>query len=383
MSLLRPRYAALAIVAFFAVIGYFAYDTARATTSPWYDSAASQVVYQTSLVGGVLLLAGMFVVASIRPRIPSVSTKKRGRRGASEDDDGPLREFDRSQAALTDADWEEVQAFLDSLPEARLPADVGLVRVQPSETPAVGAAGSVTGPGEPSSITLTNRLSAIRARNTVITYPQGKDTARVLSTLISEMRPLLSAARRMGLDGREIRRMIGEPLASEETDLAQRVRLVEHVKETVEATLVERIGEDLQDVLVGIQRVNDAAEHARAAELTAAEAVTLLDTGNYQAAIDRAERARETVRARSGAADALRSRTSGRSSWFALAGPAIGAVAYVAISAMLLPGYQGFLRVNYQLNTTAILVLSYGWAGLLTYALTSVYMTLRPATDKR
>ena len=387
MTLLRPRYAALAVVAYFGVIAYLAWDTARKTTAAWYDPTASQVVYQTSLIGGVLLLAGLFVVASIRPRL--YAAPRRGRQdlralfagsslqGASSSPDAS----DRSAKGPNEVDWQEFEQFLDSLPDARLPDEPGPIRIRETETTANAAPRSVPVAGQSSSAALTDRLTEIRSRRSIVVYPEGKDTARLLSGLVAEIRPLVSAARRVGLSSHEIRRIVGEPLAEHETDLAQRVRLVEHVKETLEAALVERVGEDIQDVLIGIQRVNDAADRARAAELLAAEAVTLMDTGNYPVAIDRLERARATVRARAGAAEALRTKATGRSSWIALAGPAVGAVAYVAVSSMLLPGYQGFLPAHFQLNTAAILVLSYGWAGLLLYALTSVYMTLRPARD--
>lgn len=387
MNLVRPRYAAAVILAYFAIVVYLAWDTARTTPGPWYDATSSQVVYQTSLVGGVLLLAGLLVVASIRPRLPAAAPRGRlaskllSRPGSAAKGHEARDGSGRGVPGANEADWMEVEEFLDSLPEAPRSGEAGLIRIQEAESRGAPAVGSAPVAGSLSSATLTDRLSEIRARSTVIVYPEGKDTARILSGLIAEMRPLLGAARRVGLSGREIRRMVSEPLASQETDLAQRVRLVEHVKETLEAALVERIGEDLQDVLVGIQLVNDAADRARKAELTAAEAVTLLDTGNYLVAVDRVERARATIRARAGAAEALRTKATGRSSWLALAGPAIGAVAYVAMAAMLLPGYSGMLQSNFRLNTTAILIISYGWAGLLAYALASVYMTLRPAPE--
>jgi len=48
----------------------------------------------------------------------------------------------------------------------------------------------------------------------------------------------------------------------------------------------------------------------------------------------------------------------------------------------LLPGVDNFLLFNRELNTAAILSLSYGWFGLIMYALMSVYYVVRPASTK-
>src|SRR3989454_2617915 len=109
------------------------------------------------------------------------------------------------------------------------------------------------------------------------------------------MKPLLAAARKVGLDLPELRRLVAEAAAGHEGDLSQRVRLVEQVKGTLEAALVERIAESVQRVLLDIERMKASTQQVHAAEMTAAEAVALLDTGNYAAALDRAERAREAL----------------------------------------------------------------------------------------
>ena len=70
------------------------------------------------------------------------------------------------------------------------------------------------------------------------------------------------------------------------------------------------------------------------------------------------------------------------STFVAVVGPAILAMSYLAVSAIFLPGAGSFLTANFQLNTAAILVLSYGWPGLGLYAILSVYVALRPARDE-
>jgi len=192
----------------------------------------------------------------------------------------------------------------------------------------------------------------------------------------------LAAAKKVGLDLPELRRLVAEAAAGHDQDLAQRVRVVEQVKGTLEAALVERIAESLQGVLLDIERMKSTAQQVHAAEMTAAEAVALLDTGNYAAAVDRAARARETLSKQIGMMPSKFESSIGPSSFVAMAGPSLVAVAFVAVSSMLLPGVRDFLVFNYTLNTGAILALSYGWLGLVLYTLVSIYYILRPPSMK-
>ena len=116
--------------------------------------------------------------------------------------------------------------------------------------------------------------------------------------------------------------------------------------------------------------------------MTAAEAVALLDTGNYAAALDRAAKARESLAKHVGVMPSRVELSGAPSSFVALAGPSLVAVVFVAVSSMLLPGVTDYLVANYKLNASAILALSYGWLGLLLYALVSVYYVLRPPSIK-
>src|SRR5438552_2396956 len=139
--------------------------------------------------------------------------------------------------------------------------------------------------------------------------------------------------------------------------------------------------QDLQSVLVDIEHTKVATQQVHAAELTAAEGVALLDTGNYSAAIDRVARARETIGtslANVGLPPAEgESGNSAPLSIVPLVGPSIVACLYVAIGAILLPGSDAFLTTYYIANTTAILFVSYGWFGLILYSLLSVYILAR------
>src|SRR2546422_937995 len=237
--------------------------------------------------------------------------------------------------------------------------------------------------GEPPGAgTLAERLSGMRARSSAVLVSEGRETAGVLLRLVNDMKPLLAAARKVGLDLPELRRLVAEAAAGHEGDLSQRVRLVEQVKGTLEAALIERIAESVQRVLLDIERMKASTQQVHAAEMTAAEAVALLDTGNYAAALDRAARARETLAKHVGVMPSRVEVIGAPSSFVALAGPSLVAVVFVAVSSMLLPGGGEYLMFNYKLNASAILALSYGWLGLLLFALVSVYYVFRPPSIK-
>jgi hypothetical protein len=388
MNLLRPRYLALIFAAYFGAVGYYAVQAARRASSGGYTAGISLTVYQTTMVGGVLVLLGIFITASISPHIkggpPSRSTAnpksglvmRRLRR------DSARTSTDYRANPPADSAWPDADDFLED------PSDLDRSQYQDLEqaqdAAAVSAALSRLVPtGEPAAAgTLAERLSGMRARSSAVLVSEGKETAGVLLRLVNDMKPLLAAAKKVGLDLPELRRLVAEAAAGHEADLSQRVRLVEQVKGTLEAALVERIAESLQRVLLDIERMKSATQQVHAAEMTAAEAVALLDTGNYAGAVDRAEKAREILERQVVALPSRLETVSAPSSFVALAGPAFVAVAFVAVSSMLLPGVDGFLLANRELNTAAILSLSYGWFGLIMYALMSVYYVMRPASTK-
>jgi len=380
----RPRYLAIAFFAFFGVIGYLAWTYARASTAPWFEPDVSRTVYQTTMVGGVLVLVGLFVTASLLPHFtrpvrsraftpspPPRDLPRRNRPGFSFPTvpprasrnidpqwtvDGLLEDSGVDASRYMDGERERDAAAVSAALSRLTPADV--------DTPE----------------NLMERLSGIRARNAGPLVPEDREMTQILLRLVNEIKPLLVASKKAGLNVPEIRRLIAESTAGREGDLAYRVRLVEQLKDTLEAALVERIAEDLQGVLVDIERTKAATQQVHTAELTAAEGVALLDTGNYLAALERAAKARDAVTRQLvtvGPADGEWG-SPNSSSAIALAGPSIVASIYVAIGAMLLPGITGFLVSNFVLNTTAILFLSYGWFGLVTYALASIYAMAHP-----
>lgn len=65
-----------------------------------------------------------------------------------------------------------------------------------------------------------------------------------------------------------------------------------------------------------------------------------------------------------------------------LRGLCVATAAFVAIPAAMLPGVEGFLVTNHQLNTTLILGLAYGWAGLAGYGLLAVRSALSAWTGE-
>src|SRR5881296_2867708 len=356
MNLLRPRNLALLFAAYFGVIGYYAVQAARRASSGAYSAGISITIYQTTMVGGVLVLVGIFITASISPHIkggpPSRSTAnprtglvtRRLRR------DSAQTSTDYRANRPAESAWPDADDFLADPSDFDKAAYRDLEQAQ--DAAAVSAALSRLVPtGEPPTAgTLAERLSGMRARSSAVLVSEGRETAGVLLRLVNDMKPLLAAAKKVGLDLPELRRLVAEAAAGHDADLAQRVRLVEQVKGTLEAALVERIAESLQSVLIDIERMKAATQQVHAAEMTAAEAVALLDTGNYAAAVDRSARARDTLERQMGPMPRIELAT-GPSSFVALSGPAFVSVVFVALSSMLLPGVGGFLNQAYELNT--------------------------------
>src|SRR5256712_745140 len=388
MNLLRPRNLALLFAAYFGVIGYYAVQAARRASSGAYSAGISITIYQTTMVGGVLVLVGIFITASISPHIkggpPSRSTAnprtglvtRRLRR------DSAQTSTDYRANRPAESAWPDADDFLADASDFDRSGYQDLEQAQDAAavSPALSRLVPTGGPSAPG--TLAERLSGMRARGSSVPVSEGKETAGVLLRLVTDMKPLLAAAKKVGLDLPELRRLVAEAAAGHDADLSQRVRLVEQVKGTPEAALVERIAESVQRVLLDIERMKASTQQVHAAEMTAAEAVALLDTGNYAAALDRAERARETLAKHVGVMPSRVEVIGAPSSFVALAGPSLVAVVFVAVSSMLLPGVGDFLMFNYKLNASAILALSYGWLGLLLYALVSVYYVLRPPSIK-
>src|SRR5881628_31113 len=388
MNLLRPRNLALLFAAYFGVIGYYAVQAARRASSGGYSAGISTTIYQTTMVGGVLVLVGIFITASISPHIkggpPSRSTAnprtglvtRRLRR------DSAQTSTDYRANRPAESAWPDADDFLADASDFDRSGYQDLEQAQ--DAAAVSAALSRLVPtGEPSAAgTLAERLSGMRARSSAVLVSEGKETAGVLLRLVNDMKPLLAAAKKVGLDLPELRRLVAEAAAGHEGDLSQRVRLVEQVKGTLEAALIERIAKSVQRVLLDIERMKATTQQVHAAEMTAAEAVALLDTGNYAAALDRAARARDTLAKQVGTIPSKFETNVGPSSFVALAGPALVAVVFVAVSSMLLAGVNTIPVTYTTLNAGAVLAISYGWLGLLLYALISVYYVLRPPSMK-
>ena len=382
---------AIAIVSYFGIVGYYAFQTARRTQAAWFDPSTSQLVYETSFIGGLVLLVGLLLTASIAPRFqqPVPMTGLAARIRAHAEPEGSRRTSSdrrmRRSADSSDAEWEEFEALFDAPRHSDNPDDaMDTDRLQDSAAVSAALSRLLQKDGTPSSEgNLSERLAEIRSRSSAHLVSEGKETAKVLLRLVDDMKPLLAAASKAGLNIPEVRKLVGEAMAGRDSDLAQRVRVVEQVKGALEAALVERIAENLQAVVIDIEKTKAATHHVHNAELSAAEAVALLDTGNYAAAMERAAAARQIVEQQVGVVPLRQEGFAGRSSFAALTGPSFAAVGYVAISAMMLPGVNGYLADNFRLNTGLVLSLSYGWLGLLSYALLSVYLVLRPAPTVR
>jgi hypothetical protein len=379
---LRPRNLAIAFFAFFGVLGYLAWSFARTTAGPWYPADVSRSVYQTTLVGGILVLLGLSVIASILQHL-SRSNPSSGTQGSSSPDSMNRSDFaSPSVSAPSHEDvepgWEWDNLLQDGIADP--PREGRRDRAQ--DAAAISATLSRLEPkaSESRESDLMDQLSRIRGREGGRYASKDRELAQVLMRLVDEIKPLLVASKKAGLNVPEIRRLMAEATAGRESDLTYRVRLVQQLKSTLEAALVERIAEDLQGVLLDVERKKVSAEQFHAAERTAAEGVAFLDSGNYSAALDRAMKARQSVAQQTAISpmpDGIDGRFAVPSHSKALVGPSIIASVFVALSAMLLPGVGGFLEANYVLNTAAILFVSYGWFFLVLYAVVSIFVMTR------
>jgi hypothetical protein len=387
MSSIRPRHLAIVFALYFGVVAYSAYGYARAQSSAWFKPAISQLVYQTTLIGGVIVLAGLLAVASVLPRIAGPA-RPTGLEMGSDRGASPTS-WSRSRPKASSAvgvgvtpnpeDWDRFldESDLDSAGYPTSPrraqnaaaVSAALTRMDDGTTSATG--------------TLIDRLSGIRARDTAMAASEEHESAQTLVRLLEEIKPLLVAAKDAGLDVQEVQRLFSDATVGREGDLAYRVRLVEQMKGTLENALSERVSKELQSLLRALDRSKAMTDQAHGAELIAAEAVALLDTGHYAAAFGRASRARRLLREEFSPYPSPTRWTPAPTSFLALVGPSIAAAAYVAIAAMLLPGVSGFLEANYTLNTGVILFLSYGWLGLILYTISSIYLVSSPPSPRR
>jgi len=71
--------------------------------------------------------------------------------------------------------------------------------------------------------------------------------------------------------------------------------------------------------------------------------------------------------------------------WMPVVGPTVAAIGFALIGGIMLPGSEGFAATHYQLNTTLILFLSYGWAFLLAWSVAGIFLLnaflRRPGTE--
>ena len=212
MNLLRPRNLALAFLTYFVVVCYYAAQEGRRSVLGAYGPAISQTVFQTTMVGGVLVLLSIFITASISPYIKGAATSRSSgslgalrviRRIRGESDRMP---DDYRMGGRPDSAWPAGDEFLEEPSDFDKAAYRDLEQAQ--DAAAVSAALSRLVPtGEPPAAgTLAERLSGMRARSSAVLVSEGRETAGVLLRLVNDMKPLLAAAKKVGLDLPELRR---------------------------------------------------------------------------------------------------------------------------------------------------------------------------------
>src|SRR3989442_4301449 len=144
MTLLRPRYLALAFAAYFGAVCYYAAQEGRRAIFGAYSNGISQTVFQTTMVGGVLVLLGLFVTASISPHVKGAApSRSPGNLGAARvirrirGDPGRMPDDDRMREPA-DSAWPAGDEFLADPSDADMSAYRDLEQAQ--DAAAVSAA---------------------------------------------------------------------------------------------------------------------------------------------------------------------------------------------------------------------------------------------------
>ncbi len=118
--------------------------------------------------------------------------------------------------------------------------------------------------------------------------------------------------------------------------------------------------EEMDEILSFLQRASGPSTDPRGGSETMAETVHLPSVQpRLQAAVARPVRARRTL--------------------VTLVGPSVTAAFFAALSAALLPGAEGYLQTSFALNAFVVLFFAYGWAGLLGYSLSSLFLAASEA----
>lgn len=127
----------------------------------------------------------------------------------------------------------------------------------------------------------------------------------------------------------------------------------------------DHVDQDIDDLLVSLQDI-EASAGEQAEEFVMEESPVAAPMHPVPAAMD--------WRA-AGNLEKWKRRRAEIPSYFA--GPAILAIAVLAICAAMLPGADAMLQTNHQLNTALILGIGYAYGGIGAYAAASVYAILR------
>jgi RNA polymerase subunit RPABC4/transcription elongation factor Spt4 len=186
------------------------------------------------------------------------------------------------------ADGDEPEAVAE--PHEEPPEEVPVPEVEPPPAPPRKA---------PPPSALAKRLA--RARKAGTPVPTGKATTKDLPRLVSEVKPLLLAAKKAGVDIGECKNLINDAIvAGKGKDIPRAVRLVAQAKAALHAAFTERVADALEALLLDIERAKVTGSDVHHAEVVAAEAVALLDAKDCVTAWERANAAREEFEKRAG-----------------------------------------------------------------------------------
>src|SRR2546430_8580422 len=183
MNLLRPRYLALAFAAYFGVVCYYAAQEGRRAIFGAYSNGISQAVFQTTMVGGVLVLLGLFVTASISPHVKGAAPSRSPRNlGAARvirrirGDPGRMPDDDRMPGP-SDSAWPAGDEFLADPSDADMSAYRDLEQAQDAAAVTAGLSPPMPTGGPPGAVALAERPSGVRRRRSAVLRSGGVGAA--------------------------------------------------------------------------------------------------------------------------------------------------------------------------------------------------------------
>ncbi len=180
----------------------------------------------------------------------------------------------------------------EAAPEAARPQARGVAPAPPSE-----AARAPPGEGAPVAV-LRNRLEKAQAARSTAAEPlpvaDRKALYKELPRLVNDVKPMLLSARKVGVDIEEPKRLINEAIAAgKRREIDRAVALVSQSKAALERSFTGQVASKVEGVLGDLEKAKTGGPGAAAVQALLEESINRLDEGDFIAASENANAARE------------------------------------------------------------------------------------------